>query len=388
MEVRLRSFRSNLGILLAVVALASLVSLVVYRKIISSLHDSLFSSIGALETVHASENFHSALHNLLTISSRPYEGLGKIDTAEYALARQEAVASYRRLTSSIGRGLDPDQHVNMDSDPHFEEDTRLLFDSLLNEIDAALGAPVDLASAHLKKARVAFDELFEKHLNVLHSRHEARLETLKGNAHGLAKQADLFFYIQIAILLAASIVAILFSDRVLLKGFRAAEHGALTDGLTGLKNRRYLEGPAMADVSAMIRSGHAFSVVIADVDHFKLFNDRNGHQAGDAALKEVASQFQSGVRKTDVVIRYGGEEFLAILPGADKASAMNTAHKIRTQLEKIEIILPGGNMATLTASFGVASFPEEGIDEYSSLLKKADERLYEAKLSGRNKVVG
>jgi diguanylate cyclase (GGDEF)-like protein len=374
--------------LLTVVALASLVSLVVYRKIVSSLHDSLFSSIGALETVHASENFHSALHNLLTISSRPYEGLGKIDTAEYALARQEAVESYQRLTGSIGRNLDPDQHVSMDSDPNFAEDTRQLFDSFLKEIDAALGAPDDLASTHLKKARVAFDELFEKHLNVLHSRHEVRLEALKSNAHGLAKRADLFFYIQIAILLASAIVAILFSDRVLLKGFRAVEHGALTDGLTGLKNRRYLEGPAMVDVSTMIRSGLAFSVVIADVDHFKLFNDRNGHQAGDAALKEVAFQFQSGVRKTDMVIRYGGEEFLAILPGADKTSAMSTAHKIQAQLEKKEIFLPSGTVGTLTASFGVASYPEEGIEEYPLLLKKADERLYEAKLSGRNKVVG
>ena len=89
-----------------------------------------------------------------------------------------------------------------------------------------------------------------------------------------------------------------------------------------------------------------------------------------------------------MVIRYGGEEFLAILPGADKASAMNTAQKIRAQLEKIEIVFPDDKMEKLTASFGVASFPEEGIDEYPSLLKKADERLYEAKYSGRNKVVG
>ncbi|PKL23121.1 MAG: hypothetical protein CVV47_16585 [Spirochaetae bacterium HGW-Spirochaetae-3] len=388
MEVRLRSFRSSLGMLLAVVALASFVSLVVYRKIATSLHDSLFSAIEALETVHASENFHSALHNLLTISSRPYEGMGKTDTTQYSLARQEAVDSYQRLTGSIGRSLDPDRHVNLESDSHFEEDTRLLFGSFLKEIDMVLEAPEDLATAHLKRARVVFDELFEKHLNVLHSRHEARLEALKVNAHGLAKRADLFFYLQIAILIAAAIVAFLFSDRVLLKRFHAVEHGAFTDELTGLKNRRYLEGPAMTAVSALIKSELAFSIIIADVDHFKAFNDSNGHQAGDIALREVASQFQSGVRKTDMVIRYGGEEFLAILPGADKASAISTADKIRILLEKKGVPLPSGKIQMLTASFGVASYPEDGIDEYQAIFKRADERLYKAKRSGRNTVVG
>ena len=140
MEVRLRSFRSSLGMLLAVVALASFVSLVVYRKIATSLHDSLFSAIGTLETVHASENFHSALHNLLTISSRPYEGMGKTDTAQYSLARQEAVDSYQRLTGSIGRSLDPDRHVNLESDSHFEEDTRLLFGSFKRDRHGSRGS--------------------------------------------------------------------------------------------------------------------------------------------------------------------------------------------------------------------------------------------------------
>jgi len=383
-----KSFGFKLGVLLAIVTGASLMSLVAYRNIVASLHSSLNASVGALETVHASENFHAAAHSMLTAALRLAKGADNGYPEDYMVARQHALDAFRRLAVSIEQQVDPDLHIEMEADPQLVSDVQSLFNALLQETDAVIQGNMDFSAMHIEKARDIFDDLFDNNINALHDRHEVRLETLKKNAHALSKRADLFFQVQLAILISSAIASVLFSKRVLMKGFNAAEKESFTDSLTGLKNRKYLDGPAMEEISMMLRSGRSFSLILVDIDYFKLFNDTFGHQAGDAALREAANQFHRSLRKTDTVIRYGGEEFLVILPGADKASALVTANKIRERLAVNDIELLNGNKERITASFGLASYPEEGIAAYGDLLERADGRLYEAKRSGRNRVSG
>jgi diguanylate cyclase (GGDEF)-like protein len=105
-------------------------------------------------------------------------------------------------------------------------------------------------------------------------------------------------------------------------------------------------------------------------------------------LNEFADHLRQGIRRADTVVRYGGEEFLTILPGADKAAALAVAEKMRKQIENADVVLPSGEPGKMiTASFGIASFPDDGIRAFTDLLKKADERLYLAKSLGRNRVV-
>jgi diguanylate cyclase (GGDEF)-like protein len=123
-----------------------------------------------------------------------------------------------------------------------------------------------------------------------------------------------------------------------------------------------------------------------DLDHFKEFNDRYGHPAGDEALRVFAHLLSSCIREEDVAARYGGEEFAVCLPGTDASAAMEVAERIRARTEQTIVPLSPGVTARLTVSVGVAMAPEEG-SQLLSLLKAADEALYRAKLGGRNQVV-
>jgi len=126
-------------------------------------------------------------------------------------------------------------------------------------------------------------------------------------------------------------------------------------------------------------------VIMADIDHFKSYNDTFGHQAGDAVLKAVAEVFSAGVRDIDFVARYGGEEMAVILTGVSKGEARLVADQLRRSLEARQFDF-NGVRSGVTASFGVAEFPAEGAIA-SQLIRAADERLYRAKQGGRNKVV-
>jgi diguanylate cyclase (GGDEF)-like protein len=125
--------------------------------------------------------------------------------------------------------------------------------------------------------------------------------------------------------------------------------------------------------------------VFFDVDHFKNYNDTLGHPAGDVALKTVAGILKSSIRKSDIAVRYGGEEFCVILPEGDMKSAFNFAERLRNQIEshhfEKEEVQPSGK---LTISLGVASFPKNA-DSSKQLIDKADAALYNAKGSGRNR---
>ena len=156
------------------------------------------------------------------------------------------------------------------------------------------------------------------------------------------------------------------------------------DALTGLYNRRYLEESFRRELLLAERTGHPVSVIMGDLDHFKTVNDRGGHLAGDEVLRVFGSQMKQHARASDITCRYGGEEFLLVLPGMTEAGAIERAELLRRTIEATHFSY-GASQITVTASFGVATFPRHGrtTDE---LIAAADTALYSAKSGGRNRV--
>ncbi len=162
------------------------------------------------------------------------------------------------------------------------------------------------------------------------------------------------------------------------------------DGLTRLLNHRAIYERLGEEIERSRRYRQPLSVVLADFDRFKEINDRHGHLAGDATLRESAALMRRSLRTTDLLGRYGGEEFLAILPQVDLEAARQAAERMRRELEAQKIVLPNGESETVTASFGVAALSElvglGGEVRADQLVAVADRRLYEAKGAGRNQV--
>jgi diguanylate cyclase (GGDEF)-like protein len=163
------------------------------------------------------------------------------------------------------------------------------------------------------------------------------------------------------------------------------ENLAATDGLTGLFNRRYFDSAFARELARCDRSSSGLALLLADIDHFKSFNDTYGHAMGDLVLKKVAGILAGAIRKADVLARFGGEEFVVILPNVTAQGALESAERLRESVASAPIH-PGGPRKRVTVSIGAALFPADAADS-ESLLKAADEALYEAKRQGRNQVV-
>ena len=160
---------------------------------------------------------------------------------------------------------------------------------------------------------------------------------------------------------------------------------AETDGLTGLLNHRAFQARIREEASRADREGKPVALLIVDIDHFKKFNDTHGHPAGDQFLQSLAARLVVLVRPYDIVCRYGGEEFVVILPGLDKAGACQAAERIRKEIADSPFSLAGIPPATITLSGGVAiRRPGESIPDW---VTRADRRLYAAKRAGRNRIV-
>ena len=167
---------------------------------------------------------------------------------------------------------------------------------------------------------------------------------------------------------------------------RAALEGLSSrDALTGAFNRRSFDEMSASQIDAASRGGGPLSVVMIDVDHFKRFNDRYGHPAGDTLLKRVAETLAQTVRAGDRVCRFGGEEFVVLLEGASLEVGWARAEALRQALQALAVSHDGQPLGAVTASFGVASFPLHGRTP-SQLVAAADRALYQAKQSGRNRV--
>jgi diguanylate cyclase (GGDEF)-like protein/PAS domain S-box-containing protein len=155
-----------------------------------------------------------------------------------------------------------------------------------------------------------------------------------------------------------------------------------TDGLTGLFNRRHLDETLTTELERALRYNAPLSIMMFDVDHFKRFNDEHGHDQGDRVLQAIAQSLQEHVRKVDVPCRYGGEEFLAILPGTNQAGAIIVSERLRHAIEQMEV-----DGLNVTISIGVASVPELDVRSSATLVEAADSALYRAKRAGRNQVI-
>ncbi|MGR6533402.1 PleD family two-component system response regulator [Brevundimonas sp. RM1] len=161
---------------------------------------------------------------------------------------------------------------------------------------------------------------------------------------------------------------------------------AVTDPLTGLHNRRYMNGQLDALVARANRGGDPVAVLVLDIDHFKAVNDSLGHDAGDEVLREFSVRLATNVRAVDLPCRFGGEEFVVVMPGTTLEDAHRIAERIRRDVGASAFRILGGEPLSITVSVGVAA--TMGADDTpASLLKRADEGVYEAKKAGRNRVV-
>lgn len=154
-----------------------------------------------------------------------------------------------------------------------------------------------------------------------------------------------------------------------------------TDALTGLYNRRHMEYVLTNEFSRSSRTGTPFAVMMFDIDHFKKFNDTYGHEQGDRVLQAVAKSFGDSLRKYDTACRYGGEEFIAILPHTNLDGAMSVAERVRRDVE--QLVVDG---LKVTISLGVAAYPDIAVPSTELLVQAADKALYASKSNGRNRV--
>ena len=169
---------------------------------------------------------------------------------------------------------------------------------------------------------------------------------------------------------------------------KLAEQHSNTDALTGLANRRSLEAfLRTAQITAM-ETGTPLSVLMIDIDHFKKFNDSYGHQVGDQVLRLVAKVLQEGVRDCDLAVRFGGEELLAVLPGAPLDDCLETAERIRHRISEARLTrrATGEEISSVTVSIGVAQF--RMAESADGMIERCDRALYQAKRAGRNCTVG
>lgn len=183
------------------------------------------------------------------------------------------------------------------------------------------------------------------------------------------------------------LIGVAFDRRDFRQEMEALKRMSITDHLTGLRNRRYFEDKLKEEVERSRRFQHSASLIMLDIDDFKIYNDTLGHVQGDDALRITAGCINRSVRSIDLVCRYGGEEFAIVLPQTPVESATIVAERIRREIEHYpypeEGVLPRG---TLSASLGLAAFAADAADP-EELLQKADQALYWAKSEGKNRVV-
>lgn len=178
-------------------------------------------------------------------------------------------------------------------------------------------------------------------------------------------------------------LALALNSAILFENF---EKWATHDALTGVANHRHLHEFLQQRISEAARTGQEIGVIMMDVDHFRSFNEEEGHDAGDEVLKLVSDAIKSCIRPYDLAARYGGEEFTVVMPGSSRATTWAVAERIRSQVQEMSYVTRTGRERHVTVSLGCALHPDSG-NETATLLKSADVALFEAKRAGRNRVV-
>ena len=159
------------------------------------------------------------------------------------------------------------------------------------------------------------------------------------------------------------------------------------DSLTGLHNRAFFESQLSVELERAIRLAQPLALLFVDIDHFKQINDSHGHEVGDILLEHVARTMAGHLRRIDQVFRWGGEEFVVLLPGTGSEEGFQAAERLRTVVERSPLSLPDGTQIGATVSVGVALAPEHALGGDRAFLRHADQALYAAKESGRNRTV-
>ena len=173
---------------------------------------------------------------------------------------------------------------------------------------------------------------------------------------------------------------------VSLKLKEALQSQSVRDPLTYLFNRRFMEESLEREIHRCARAQHGLGLILSDIDHFKKFNDEYGHDAGDLVLVEYANLLKAHFRSSDVICRYGGEEFIIILPDIDKDNLIKRAELLCHEISSLELLYQNKPLPPITASFGVA-YLHNTLIEKADIIKAADIALYEAKNNGRDQVV-
>ncbi|ADH97827.1 GGDEF domain-containing protein [Salisediminibacterium selenitireducens] len=167
-----------------------------------------------------------------------------------------------------------------------------------------------------------------------------------------------------------------------------ANLAAVTDELTRVYNKRYILEKLPADLTLALAEQQPFGLIVADIDHFKSVNDTYGHLAGDQILREFAAVLKDTcLDQADWTARFGGEEFVVCLPGKDRDTVLAVAERMRARIEE-QVFHYDGQAITLTSSFGVYALAPGDVIDYETLLKRADQHLYQSKRTGRNRVTG
>jgi len=161
---------------------------------------------------------------------------------------------------------------------------------------------------------------------------------------------------------------------------------AVTDQLTGLYNRRFMENQIAQLMKRALKSDEKLSIVIADIDHFKKINDVFGHDVGDDVLREFASRLATNFRPTDLCCRIGGEEFVIIMPNTAEDQAASIAERLRRHIADAAFKSPRGDVIPVTVSAGIAGLIGRS-DTPDALIRRADQALYSAKTQGRNRIM-
>ncbi|TMH35798.1 MAG: GGDEF domain-containing protein [Betaproteobacteria bacterium] len=264
----------------------------------------------------------------------------------------------------------------------------LLFDSAASGAAATATAPVEFSGYAVTHRLAVADR--EWRLRIVPRRDPVHLLDKAGVAAILAALlaiSALLFWLMTSVAISESRGAELAQrnrEAALLR--EKLREQAMRDKLTGLYNRHYVEEWFGLELRRAQRHGRPLAAIMLDIDHFKRFNDSFGHEAGDLVLRELAGVLRRFARESDVACRYGGEEFLVLLPECPFDAALPRAERLREEIAKLELRYDDQPLGPVTVSLGVAAFPDHA-KESEQLLRCADEALYLAKQSGRNRVV-
>jgi diguanylate cyclase (GGDEF)-like protein len=246
----------------------------------------------------------------------------------------------------------------------------------------------------LRRGRSYYLENAESCLHCYHLQPQSAVPTLcvpmmaQGDALGIlhlmaTKPGQLTFAKQQLALTVTEHIAIALAN---LKLRETLKNQSIRDPLTGLFNRRYMEESLEREMRRAERNGQSLGIIMLDVDHFKRFNDTFGHEAGDVVLRELGQLIKSMIRVSDIGCRYGGEEFMILLPEVSLEIAQERAEQLRSGMKRLTIENRRQTLGTVTLSLGVAAFPQHG-NAMEAVIRAADAALYQAKHQGRDQVV-